>query len=147
MGHIEDFIALAEKDNRVGVQSVQVVENKMKAWEDGRVSANLELTVLAAPGSRVFCNLPAGPLPSESDLNAVKASGDPKRIKGVAFGLRLRSHLTKHYGVDDPATINVGTVLTADLKKEAKTGYIKVQAFLPKKDGQDGGGSAADTPF
>ena len=146
MGHIEDFIALAEKDNRVGVQNVQVVENKPKVWEDGRTNANLELTVLAAPGSRVFCNVPSGPLPTEAELNAIKAGGNQKKIKGVGFGLRLRSHLAKHYGVDDPAKLDVGTILTADLKKEAKTGYIKVQAFLPKRTA-GGVAPADDNPF
>ena len=149
MSYIDDFISNAEADNREGHRTVMVTDNTPKTWDDGGTNANLSLTILEAPGSKLFCNLMSGPLPSEEMLEAVAESGDSRKIRGTSFGLRLRKQLKEHYGVEDPATIAQGDQFCAKLEKDKKTGYIKVRAFLSKGAATktEAAAAADSTPF
>jgi hypothetical protein len=147
MSHIDDFIDYANKDNREGKHELTVQENRTKTWDDGRTTADLSLSIDV--GGKVFLNVPSGPLPSGAELEAIKESGDARKIKGVGFGLSCRKWLRDGYGVDDPSTIEPGFVFAAELRKDKKTGYMKVDRILPKGAGvaKAAADTASDTPF
>lgn len=152
MSYIDDFIAEAEKDNRVGdfVATVKAIEPK--TWPSGDPFDRLivELPV----GGTADCNIQA--IPSEEALKAVKAGGDRNKIRAIASSITLVRQLEQHYGTADAKRLMVGMpieVKTVKTKvKESLTGgrtggFIRVIAFLaPGTVKGSNSAPAADAP-
>jgi len=129
MSYIDDFITEAEKDDRLGDQEAIVHSIEPKTWPSGDPFHKLVVALINAGSAKADCNLQ--PIPDEGTLAAIKASGDRKKIRGVASSIQLMQQLEKHYGITDPSRIMVGAQMSVKTVKN-KEGFVRVIAFLPK---------------
>ena len=140
MSYLDDFVAEAEKDGRIGDLNAVVQACEAKTWPSGDAYHRLTVYLTDAGNAKADCNL--NPIPTESELASIKAEGNRGKMRGVAQGITMAKQLQEHYGITDPAKITEGMALrvkTVKTKVDAMTGkggFIRIVAFLPK-----GGGS------
>jgi len=137
MSYLDDFVAAAEQDTRVGDGPATFQKVDIKVWDNGDETHRAVFTLDFADGAKADCNLPKG-YPSAAELEAVKAEGKRGKVMGVAGGIRLLKSLEEHYGVKAPADLREGStyyVKTVKTKRDPMTGkggFIRIVAFLPK---------------
>jgi hypothetical protein len=137
MSYLDDFVAAAEQDTRVGDGPATFQKVDIKVWDNGDETHRAVFTLDFADGAKADCNLPKG-YPPQSITDAAKKSGDRKKIQGIAGGIRLLSMLEEHYGIKSPAELREGStyyVKTVKTKRDpltGKGGFIRIVAFLPK---------------
>jgi len=150
VGYIDDFIAEADKDNRIGDHEAILAKVEGKTWPDGQPFTRLSVSLPAAGMATADCNIQ--PIPSEEALKAIKAEGNAAKMKGVASGIQLVRQLEQHYGTADPARLTVGSKVCVKTVKTKVTenpitgakkgGFIRIIAFLPPGSVK----AAAETP-
>lgn len=154
MSYIDDFIAEAEKDNREGDHTATFQGSETKTWDNGDTTYRCKFTLDDAYNAKVDCDIPARFI-TEQEAASIKASGDRRKIRGVAGGQRLLNMLTEHYGHKSPAELKPGAQYAVKCVKTRvdpitnKGGFIRVIAFLPKGAGATKAGdpNPADIPF
>jgi len=138
----DDFLADANRDDRVGDHRAMVISVKHDTWASGDPRTKLVFQLLTANNAKADCTISEPPAPE-----VVKAEGktwEKAKRMAIAGNIGTLKALAEHYGktrdsVSEGDEFNVRTAKNKD-------GFVRVVAFLPK-DAKPAAKAGSDVPF
>ena len=140
----KQFLADADRDDRVGDQDAVIVAIEEGAWPSGDAYKRVRLNLTTAGGAKADFNI--NPLPSAEEI-AASGSWETGRKRGVAQGINMHKAIEKFYG-KSADELAVGDTIRIKCVKN-KEGFIRVAAILDPAAKSEAKAAApkSDVPF
>jgi hypothetical protein len=121
----KEFLAEADRDDRVGDNDFTVTAKEDGTWPSGDTYTRIRGQLTTAGGAKADFNM--NPLPTPEQL-AGAASWETGKKRGVAQGINMHKALEKFYG-KTVETLEIGDEIRVKCVKN-KEGFIRIAAIL-----------------
>lgn len=143
----DEFLAAADKDDRVGDHDFMVGEVLAETWPSGDPRLKVKGALLTANNAKA--DITWSPPPPAAVLKDQATTMEGGKRKAIASAIRFAKNLAEDYGRTVEG-LKVGDVLRVKVVKN-KEGFIRIVALLPKSQiGQkstETGVAASSIPF